>query len=53
MEFWRWTGERDEARELGRQVHHLENPLGDSLGLDESDKAELEVAFRADELPAR
>jgi hypothetical protein len=35
-------------RDLRWQVHRLENRLGDGLGLDERDEAELGVAFLAD-----
>jgi hypothetical protein len=37
-------------RDLRRQVHRLEDLLGDGLGLDERDEAKLGVAFLADDL---
>ena len=37
-------------RDLGWQVHRLENLVGDGLGLDERDEAELALALRADDL---
>jgi hypothetical protein len=36
--------------DVRRQVHRSENSLGDVLGLDECDEAELGVALRADNL---